>query len=56
VATSAFISTLLLTLFSAAAGVVSIGEIVPFIAILTQPKKIFNYSVIAQFGVINAAE
>ena len=49
-----FIMLLILTIVSAFAEVVSLGAIVPFIGILTEPEKVFSYPAMA--GVISILE
>jgi ATP-binding cassette subfamily B protein len=48
-----------LTLVSSIAEVVSLGAVLPFIGILTQPEKVFNYSLLAgvikMFGITSPA-
>lgn len=55
-----FLSMLGLTLVSSVAEVVSLGAIVPFLGILTQPDKVFAYPAIASFakalGIVTAKE
>lgn len=54
------IGLLSLTLISSVAEVVSLGVVVPFIGILTQPEKIYSHSFISRwaqkFGILSAAD
>jgi len=45
-----FLLMLVLTLVSSVAEVVSLGSVLPFIGILTQPERVFNYPVISSFA------
>ncbi|MCQ9208914.1 MAG: ABC transporter transmembrane domain-containing protein, partial [Omnitrophica bacterium] len=55
-----FLLLLGLTLVSSLAEVVSLGAVIPFIGILTQPEKVFNYPLVKGFvqglGILSAAD
>lgn len=51
---------LVLTVFSAASEVISLGAVIPFIAVITQPDRVMEYSVVSYFsgvlGITTGAE
>ena len=43
---------LVLTIFSAFAEIVSLGSVVPFIAVITEPKEIFTFPLMKELALV----